>query len=339
MEKDVLKNIAENISPQNVHAKYIALGKEGYEPVEFSVENYHEIPKGEQCSIAFVDGGNAELAKGPNFSLQYVRACAVVYENGKRVEVDKEECACLVQAKNVDGTLKYEVELYGVEGLNVPAVDLYEASLSEGGNRVEPAKVAELVRKLAELKLASSIIEQLPTNSYVILDGHLQSNNMYELNALREIFEKARSSGVTVAGVCKTNSMILDTGHAAIPALMRQALLESWYYHPIAVSSRQDHQATVAVAKLHPKSDYAFRIDLFDQQEPLLPQLIGVLAEQSTDAAFLGYPYGLTEADRFAKIREEERSYLKSKAEMVFGSALKEEFASQSAHDHLNRAT
>lgn len=338
MDKAVLEAIAQRISNKKVDPNFIFLGKDGYESEPLDNANYHQIAEPESTTVAFVDGGNAELASGSNFSLQFIRTCAVIVQDKKRVRVERQECFCLVQAAQKDGSLKYTVELFGLNDLSVPAIDLYETSLSEGHKRVEPARVAELVRVLAEHKQATKVIENLPNNSFLVRDGDLKAHTLYEQNALREVFEKARMQGVTVAGLSKTTNMLTDTGHSAIPILLNMAQDLKWYYYPIATSTRQDHQACVAVAKLHPSSLHAFRVDLWDQQEPLLGQLMAVLASQSQDAAFLGYPYGLIEADRFAKVREEEKSYLRIRSELVLGSALKQELLSRDGHDHLNKA-
>lgn len=330
MEQDVLNTIAQKINPFKSKSKFIFLG-EGYSPVELDKSNFRRIQPQAHSTIVFVDGGNAELAKGPNFSLQFIRTCAVIIEAGKRRTV-RQEGTCLVQAVQKDEKLSYSVEVTGID-VRVPAIDLYEQSLAEGSHRVEPARVAELVRALAELQLAVKVAADLPANAMIIRDGDLQAHTIYEQNAFRELYEIGRDRAITIAGVSKQSGILTDTGHPAIPVLGKLGPEGTWYYHPIATSSRPDHQASVCIAKLHPMGR-AFRIDIFDQQEAILPELIAALASNAEDAAFLGYPYGLIEADRFAKVRDEERVYLRARAELAFGNIIDED-----AHSQLDRAT
>jgi hypothetical protein len=333
---DILTTIAQRISRNDVTPTCIVLGKDGYQSVPLAITNFKQIPAAKDAVIAFVDSGNAELSRGPNYSLQFIRAFATILENGKRKAV-RDEGYCLVQATQHNGKLAYTTELFGL-ALKLPAIDLYEQSLAEGTHRVEPSRVAELVRVLAEHKLAARAASELPTNAFLVRDGDLQAHTLFEQNALRELYAEAWKRGVTIAGVSKTSTLLTDTGHAATPALLHLAPKGTWYYHPIAVSTRADHQATVSVARLHARSPRAFRIDLFDQQETLLPELIGVLAAQSMDAAFLGYPYGLIVADRYARVRDEEKAYLRTRAEAVMGTIMAAQEASVDAHDALNKA-
>ncbi len=313
---------------------HILVGNEGYESVKFDLANYHAIvPKA--APIAFVDSGNAELASGPNFALHFIRTCAIV--RGKKPII--EEAFCLVQATSQNGKLVYVTDLIGIEGIRLPTIDLYEPTLAEGTHRVQPSKVAELVRTLAELRLASWLVPELPNNTLLVRDGDLQAHTIFEQNAYRELYERARIQGVTIAGLSKTSTLLTNAGHSAITALMELAPPTAWNYHPIATSTKPDHQASVAITKLHPRSHYAFRLDIHDQHLPFLPELVNALAAESTDAAFLGYPYGLIEADRYAKVRNDEKGYLRLKAEMALGKKLEQQETGSTAHDALNKAT
>lgn len=331
--QDVLKKLLTNVDNAAVKPTAVILGKEGYQPIPLSIENYKAIPQSPNQTIAFVDSGNAELAKGPNFSLQFIRVAIV--SKGRKTML--QEAYCLVQAVQENGKLVYKTTVTGLEGIRLPVIDLYEPSLAEGTHRVAPGKVAELARVLAEHLLASWAIPELPKGSILVRDGDLEAHTLYEQTALREIYERARINGITIAGLSKTSSLLTDTGHPAVPVIARDAPRGTWYYHPIAISSKLDHQASVAIAKLHPLAERAFRIDIFDQQESFLPEVVSALAENSADAAMLGYPYGLIEADRYARVREEEKAYLRTQAEVLNGGMLKSNESALDAHDVLNR--
>jgi len=333
---DILRKILERVENADVKPSCIVLGKDGYRPIPLDIAHYKTIPAPAAKTIAFVDSGNAELAKGPNFSLHFLRACVVIRGEVKRTML--QEAYCLVQAVQQDGKLVYRTELLGVEGIRIPTIDLYEQSLAEGSHRVQPGKVAELARVMLEHMWAAWAIPELPKGAILVRDGDLEAHTLYEQTALREIFERARINGVTFAGLSKTSALLTDTGHPAIPVLVRDAPRGTWHYHPIAISTRADHQASVCVAKLHAFSERAFRIDIFDQQEAFLPDVVAALAENSADAAMLGYPYGLIEADRYSRVREEEKEYLKTRARMLNGQMLRRHESALDAHDDLNKA-
>ncbi len=329
---DVFKRLTKHLEPDTSIPSAVMLGKDGYNAVPFASENFHAIPSATPATMAFIDGGNAELSSGPNFSLHFIRTAAVI---GKKIV--QEEAFCLVRAVQENGKLVYRTELLGIEGIRLPTIDLYEPSLAEGNHRVQPSRVAELARTLAELRLAAWVMPELPKGAFLVRDGDLHAHTLYEQNSLRELYERARIQGVTVAGVSKTSMLLMDTGHGALPFLMAKGPVTAWYYHPIATSTRPDHQASVCVAKLHARARHAFRIDIHDEHLPFLQDLMVQLATESQDAAFLGYPYGLTEADRYARISEDERALLRAKIEVFFGQ-LKAQEASLNAHDALNKA-
>ncbi|MBI4150861.1 DNA double-strand break repair nuclease NurA [Candidatus Woesearchaeota archaeon] len=330
--QDVFKRLTKHLEPDTSVPTAVMLGKEGYATVPFALEHFHAIEPAAPGTIAFIDGGNAELSSGANFSLHFIRTAAVI---GKKII--QEEAFCLVRAIQENGTLVYRTELLGIEGIRLPTIDVYEPSLAEGNHRVQPSRVAELARTLAELRLAAWVMPELPKGAFLVRDGDLHGHTIYEQNALRELYERARMQGVTVAGVSKTSTLLMDTGHGALAYLLAKGPSTAWLYHPIASSTRPDHQASVGVAKLHARANHAFRIDIHDEHLPFLNALLAQLAVESQDAAFLGYPYGLTEADRYARVSEDERQLLRAKIEVFFGQ-LKAQEASQNAHDALNKA-
>jgi len=64
-----------------------------------------------------------------------------------------------------------------------------------------------------------------------------------------------------------------------------------------------------------------------------------LLKENSRDPVFLGYPYGLIEADRFSRISNQEKERLRLQLKLAFGRDYKriEEFEnSLNAHDILD---
>ena len=81
----------------------------------------------------------------------------------------------------------------------------------------------------------------------------------------------------------------------------------AWYYNPIVDITHPDHRAEMYAVKLHPNSEYVFRLEILKDQAKMMDKkkqekCICSLAECSKDASFPGYPYGLIDADRFARV-------------------------------------
>jgi NurA-like 5'-3' nuclease len=64
-------------------------------------------------------------------------------------------------------------------------------------------------------------------------------------------------------------------------------------------------------AKLNENAKHIFRIEFYKEVPFKIEESIGLLAFNSIDPVFLGYPYGLIDADNFARITNEEKEMLK----------------------------
>ena len=62
--------------------------------ISIKPEDFREIKKLHGKSIAFIDGGNAEIMGSSNFSLSLVRIGYVVYKNNKKISSRKSKRGC-----------------------------------------------------------------------------------------------------------------------------------------------------------------------------------------------------------------------------------------------------
>jgi hypothetical protein len=69
----------------------------------------------------------------------------------------------------------------------------------------------------------------------------------------------------------------------------------------------------ILFVKLNSKSKYIFRLDVLGFEIENLNKILNVLKQNSIDPVFFGYPYGLIEADKFARIQNSELEILKTK--------------------------
>jgi len=79
-------------------------------------------------------------------------------------------------------------------------------------------------------------------------------------------------------------------------------------------------------SKLHNLSKKCFRIDILKRTGTENNKILGYLAAYCADPVFLGYPYGLIQADSYARVNDLEANYYKvlyeqySKKELIKNS-------------------
>lgn len=238
-------------------------------------------------TLIFVDGGNAPLYESPEARIEYVRVAAVTYDGRERRAVDRREGAV---------TITHEGEQIRAVSDELAFDERFDATSDElrvGNDEVQLGTVANLCRFLIECRLAA---EQ---EGLVIRDGTLQGLNTHEERALAELRD--------VAGLAKTTTLRTSSGMGATSAVLADAPAGAW-------CCTLDERS--ALVKLHARSAHVFRLDSSDALG--VADALAVLAD---DAAFPGYPYGLIEADRLARIGHQEARTLRTRLQAEAGAA------------------
>lgn len=294
MHKDILKQAAEELHKHitSVGGTIQVAGQKSY--VDRS--KYSEIVKNKTGKIVFVDGGQASIVEAPNFSLQFVRAAAVAYDDGVRVAVKKYEHHVLITIVEENGKIWYKTKIYNSD-LSIPMIAQDDPSLSVGGKPVEINSVGFVVRKILELEIMCRIGRTLSSGDIIVRDGDLEQ----QCSAEHAWWHCLKEMDVNVLGLAKTTQSITSMGGTAGNTLLQEGPEGMWFY---------DHSPNIGFVRLHEKSEYVFRLDHLGNVGNGLSQL----AEQSSDPVFYGYPYGLILADRFARVTNKEKEYL----QMVF---------------------
>jgi len=202
--------------------------------------------------------------------------------------------------------------------------DPLDPELTRGGQRVDPPAILGVLRKLLELRACAAVCSEVKGGS-VVRDGDLERSHKLIAKELEALRANAEGCGVTVAGLSKTSRVCTDAGNSALAVLQKWAPDGCWVY---------DVGGKVVFVRLHPKSGYVFRCDLLEDGSR---DFLCALASNSKDPAFLGYPYGLVDADKFAQVTKNEAFELRARFALrsrerfsAWGSAL-------DAHDILNR--
>lgn len=280
-------------------------------------------PINSNAKIAFVDGGNGEILNAPSFCLHFIRLYCCIYQNNKRIKRIIKEFYALITSKS---DKEYEARTFNEDAkfnINL-AFNSFDSSLRKGEHKVSPSSVAEHVRKLSELRFAEEIMKELSWGDIIVRDGDLESSAVYENDFYKGILSENK---ICLVGFSKTTKLTTNSGNSAAAVLRSMAEL-------IKLSKWNYSCNNICFAKLHEKSDYVFRIDFSSCEK--MNEIISLLSDNSCDPSFPGYPYGLIEADRFARVAKDETNRLKTLLMAKGGKELKYHFSALDAHDLLN---
>ena len=262
-------------------------------------------------AVVFVDGGQATLLESPTFFLQFVRVAVVQYEGQKRAGIKRTEAYTLTtlaekEGKRVFATAVFPAEDAGDKGgkdialREIPDIAQDDPTVKSGMHAVTPQQVGLVVRKLIELDVMDHACRRTEAGTLVVRDGDLVSRASCELGVLQTLYNHV-GRGVLIAGLSKTTHAFTTTGNAATSALLRIGALEPWHY-PHHAQGLVD----VGFVKLHEKSAYAFRLDTVKDARVIG----GMLITHASDPVFIGYPYGLVQADEFGRVTHKEQEGL-----------------------------
>jgi len=315
MEKEIAEKIIEKLGKiTESTGKTVKFSSEKYSPVSFSKENFHDI---NECKgqIAFIDGGNNAIFESSRFSLHFCRVYYTIYNDNKRVKFAKKEFYVLASS-NFNAI---ELEVFGID-FKVKEINLFDKTLAKGTHRVRVSEAANACRKLSELYFASELVDELDPSSVIVLDRDLEASMTGEKELFDKLFLKAKEKNVVVCGIAKTSRLFTETGDSALGAVILIAPEGAWAYYPIVKIENDLHRVEMCFVKLHPQSKYVFRFEIFNLQKDRIDSVLGMLRVNSKDPVFLGYPYGLIEADKMARVSNDDAEYLKVKLTSKAGS-------------------
>jgi len=239
-------------------------------------------------SIAFIDGGQAEVISAGNFCLSLIRVGALIYFNNQKIKDYKHEFYLLTTAKYEDEEVVYESKIFSLgnetlineDDLSISSTD---TTIRVGMERASISQISNIARRFAELSLCSKVDADI-----IILDGILEPSFRNEEKYLSKL-------PVNACTLAKTSSLFTVTGNSPVVLLNRISPSGCWSYTV---------ENNTCFVKLHPRSRHIFR---FTGNRNVLPSLM----ENSKDAVFLGYPYGLIAVDKFVRVSNEEKKSLR----------------------------
>ena len=160
-----------------------------------------------------------------------------------------------------------------------------------------------LLRDAAEWAAVASCVERAVPGSLVVVDGDLVPDWRLPAALVDDLLARATDRSVSLVAVTKHSSLARGgaplVGQLEIEAAQTLGARFRWWV-PVGRTREGSRwpRLRVVVARLDPDARYAFRIDLPTEADP--EELLSALAAVSADAAFPGYPYPLSVADRLA---------------------------------------
>jgi hypothetical protein len=181
--------------------------------------------------------------------------------------------------------------------------------IRDGKSNAPLVKVTNIARRFCEIKMAALFQEK---SDIVVMDGSLDCKYPNEEELLGLLGEK-------VCSVSKSSTVFTRSGNSPTRLLGKLAMFDKWFY------KLNDKDCFV---KLNKKSKHIFR---FQGDASFIVDLMKL----SNDPIFVGYPYGLIEVDRLARVtnreKENKKLYLLSK-----NRDLEISLSSSNAHEILD---
>lgn len=307
--KQAIKNYTENDS-LILNSYHYKINKNNFQPIIAA--------KPEGKAIAFIDGGQAEILSAGNFCLSLIRVATIVLKDNEKIKYIQREFYVFTTAVYQDNDLYYQAKIFTKQEQLIDEKDLFisssHPSIKTGLERAPIGKISTMARRLAELALAKTIAADNAVN-FIVLDGTLEKTFANEEKYLDQLSNN-------VSAIAKTSSLFTIFGNSPIVLLNRLSPPGAWRYPTTEKTS---------FIKLNPAAKHIFR---FEGDGEVLPHLM----QNSSDALFLGYPYGLTLADKLARVSEQEKKSLAMQFLLKReNKAISEYLQNTNAHEILDR--
>jgi len=369
MNIEIIKDIISLIKSEENYAKDVLVDEKPH----FSDYRYNSYPLNERnvktfshlttdAKICFIDGGNIELISSPSVYLGLVRVYFNIFRNNKiiipRKLPQKFEFYIFGKSLGTDRDIDFKFSLfpfnnnYGIDLKEFDfTIDSKDPNISSQNFRAELSSVCGIARRFLEWKISEIVINnELDNGDVMVRDGSLQTAIKGESDFSKRVYNAADEKGVTFCGVAKSSRLYTNKGRSlsyAIRLLGNKAYPNNrWYYHPIVDIDYLDHNAEMYFVKFHPSSRYIFRFEIQKNRVKILDEkgveeVLGLIASNSVDLRFPGYPYGLVDADYIARIRFDEKEthkalFLSLCDDQDILRYIDENISSENAHDVLD---
>ncbi len=339
----------------------VVMTREGRPGLELKPESFRPIPGTDApARVAFVDGGNGTVAEAPNFVVSLNRLYCGMFCGAKRDGTPPDprvEFFSLVmrrvEQEGEEYKTRYEAALFPHDESHrgcLPDERDVASSIRESAMGDDP-RIHSLPRSLGEWRMASAAVGAMDEGDILVMDGSLTTLDRIESQYAQDLYRAARERGVAVCALAKTSRLLTRGGE---PLLDRVHEISSEAGHAawsidVAEQVSSHDQGFVMAVKLHPNAVFPFRFEILREQYAEMDdaerdRVLSSLAANSEDVSFLGYPYGLVDADRYAQVRRGDVSMYGALLESRLRAGgdrprMLRSMKSYRAHDRLNGVT
>lgn len=208
---------------------------------------------------------------------------------------------------------------------------LQERICAAKGDEIARRRRLERLRFEYESELAETLLSQLDSSDYLLLDGVSYFGRPEDRRFALALYEKAHRRNLKFLGISKNSPSLLDDkGRDLIAQIaVDMSTATAWVYHPIKELKANPHKNRFgdgSLIKLNPESFRIFRCDVMDYlAEENIVHLLSPLTSISDDPRCLGYPVSLYLAHNFAKVDSEAKLlYYRDLVEKALADADKE---------------
>ncbi len=308
-----------------------------YDPFPLSTDNFHPFESvSNNRVVCSVDGGNNTIFESPSECIHLLRVYFNLFRGRTRLKNIEPFSGYLVSRPVEDSIVSV---LYPINS----TIPLGERKFVLNRDEVDGGSMmnaGHTVRRYLEWLVAEyAAKEYMNEGDILVKDGVLQTSVEEERGYANDLYRTCLGKGVILTGIAKTSSLMTTTGYpllAAIRTLAEDTGYGRWNYHPMASNRHPDHMGDMYVVKYHASSDYVFRTEFHREQDIPVDEVLGELGVQAKDPVFLGYPYGLVDADKRARVTDEEVKYLRTLGTGMMGKSMRYRVNSMNAHDLLS---
>ncbi len=286
------------------------------------IDLVRESDSGFLGSVVFVDGGNASFLSYGAAVLEINRV-AVIRKSfvvssepgggqvspGPHSEVSyvdtKKELHHFLSLTYISEDRTLKTKFYSDEGESVLPADWVERETRHPFSQAQ--RLGGRARKLAELWFAREAVRTQPPDALVLDGGLGHGNDISELQGLRTVFETCDENGVSLVGVSKRSAIFAGTLPITFAADRVAAAKGLKHYAALVgtaaragTGSSSAFDTKLYVNKFSSAAKKPYLCEVFGELPPA--RLYSSLAVMSRGVYSPGYPSGLIEADRLARI-------------------------------------
>ncbi|MGC8632715.1 MAG: hypothetical protein ACP5UI_03060 [Thermoprotei archaeon] len=313
---------------------YVIFDRTGWELISL------DHPAFSDKEIAFLDGGSASLFSSPSYVLMMNRVYSARWLGKRKLSSSLKEFLSFTYASE-DG---YFSRVWPLSG-EVPLLPKDTAVTYREISGIDALlRASQLPRRTAERYQLLELIRE--GGELVVVDGSLQEETSRERDLVSEALKVADERRVVVGALAKQTSLV-----GAVDLPFQTSLQSEWCarvgeYRCVGsgeeeVADKTSRVSTLYLMKLHRMSPLPYLLEVAGTDQRLHLDLIKALVADSRDPHMPGYPHGLLEADRRARVGQPEVKRLRGYVLTSLPDSARRILASgelaMTVHDRLNR--